>query len=266
MIDVFLTGQKSFGAAALKALCGHSLANVVGVAAPGAGEDRLRHEAAQRGLVWVPSEAFQAEQVPKCDLIVAAHSHAYLSRKARGRAKYGAVGYHPSLLPRHRGRDAVRWTIHCRDPIAGGTVYYFTDNVDAGPIINQAWCHVDPRWTATELWRERLFPMGVELIEQTVREFHEGGLLDWTLQDEAVATWEPSWERPPLYRPDLLELTCPVNSQTTNNGQTGEGARHASPSGGYKLEPPEGSGCSRIMDESAPAAGRTRASSSALTT
>lgn len=224
MLSVFLTGQKSFGAAALEMLEGHPLAKIVGVAAPGAGEDRLRHETVKRGLEWVPSETFRAEAVPECDLILAAHSHAYLSRKARSRAAHGAYGYHPSLLPRHRGRDAVRWTIHMRDPIAGGTVYYFTDNVDAGPVLLQDWCHVDPKWDAHTLWSDRLFGMGIDLLSRTVDQFgalgqrgvrrrgetfeHWEETLELRPQDEAYATWEPSWERPPLHRPDLLELNA----------------------------------------------------------
>jgi len=30
-----------------------------------------------------------------------------------------------------------------------------------------------------------------------------------TPQDEALATWEPSWSRAPLHRPDLLLLPAP---------------------------------------------------------
>lgn len=206
MLSVFVTGQRTFGAAVLGALCDDG-AKIVGVAAPGEGEDRLRHETHKRGLSWVPSEGFRAELVPEeTDLIVAAHSHAFLSAKARSRSTHGAIGFHPSLLPRHRGRDAVRWTIHMRDPIAGGSVYYFTNNVDAGPILRQEWLHVHPKWNYRDLWN-RLFPIGVDLLLQSVRDVSlDGGITRMTPQDEALATWEPSWERPPLHRPDLLEL------------------------------------------------------------
>src|SRR5882757_9559191 len=45
------------------------------------------------------------------DLIVTAHSHARISKEALAAAKLGGIGYHPSLLPRHRGIAAVEWTI-----------------------------------------------------------------------------------------------------------------------------------------------------------
>lgn len=204
---VVLTGQRTFGAAALRALEDERKACVVAVCAPGAGEDRLRHEAQRRGLPWVASETLRADQLPLCDLIVAAHSHAYLSRKARSRAAHGAIGYHPSLLPRHRGRDAVRWTVAMGDPIAGGSVYYMTDNVDAGPVLRSHWLHVGKDWDYHRLWRE-MFEPGIQCLTEAVAQIAaDRGILEMTPQQEEFATWEPSWERPPLFRPELPELS-----------------------------------------------------------
>lgn len=140
------------------------------------------------------------------DLIVAAHSHAFIGEKSRRASTHGAIGYHPSLLPRHRGKDAVRWTIHMGDPIAGGSVYWFTNHIDGGPIAAQDWCHVRPGWDHHDLWRNELFPMGVRLLADVVDQ------VGWNdskrvPQDERVATWEPSWERPPVFRPELIELS-----------------------------------------------------------
>jgi len=57
-----------------------------------------------------------------------------ISKEALAAAKLGGIGYHPSLLPRHRGIAAVEWTIREGDPIAGGTVYHLADRMDAGAI------------------------------------------------------------------------------------------------------------------------------------
>lgn len=43
-----------------------------------------------------------------------------------------AVGYHPSLLPRYRGCNAVKWTVCFGDTVAGGTVYELDEKVDGG--------------------------------------------------------------------------------------------------------------------------------------
>lgn len=137
--------------------------------------------------------------------MIAAHSHLFVSAAVRNRLRIGAIGYHPSLLPIHRGRDAVKWTIRQRDRVAGGSVYWLTDNIDAGPIAAQEHCVVAPDDTASTLWRDKLFPMGVRLIDRTLDDIAAGRLV-MVMQDEASATWEPSLDSPPLFRPELPQL------------------------------------------------------------
>lgn len=199
MMDVVLAGTRSFGVAALETA--RKTAQVRAVVAPP--DDKLAHRAAGLGL-RVHHEVNPAV-VAGADLLIAAHSHAFIGRKTRAALKLGAIGYHPSLLPRHRGRDAVKWTVKMRDPIAGGTVYWLTDNVDGGPVAAQDWCFVDPTWDHSELWREELFPMGLRLIERVLRDLTRGVVVE-VPQDERFATWEPSFGVPPLHRPELPEL------------------------------------------------------------
>lgn len=200
---LMLVGQKWLGAEVLAALCsaGHEVA---AVAAPAG--DRLHHAAVAAGIPsGDPGRALPAAWVPEgIDLIVAAHAHCFVSRRARRRARLGAIGYHPSLLPRHRGRDAVRWTIHMRDQVAGGTVYWMTDRADAGPIAAQEWCHVRPDDDAASLWRRDLGPMGARMLVRVVADIASGRVVRRP-QDEALATWEPAFDRPPLSAADPSE-------------------------------------------------------------
>jgi len=141
-----------------------------------------------------------------CDLLVAAHSHDFVSRAVRDRLKLGAIGYHPSLLPLHRGRDAVQWTIRMNERIAGGTVFWLSDTVDGGPVAVQDWCLVQPGDDAHTLWRRDLFPMGVRLLRKVLDDILMGNLV-MRDQDPALATWEPSFTGAPcLFRPELLKL------------------------------------------------------------
>ena len=201
---IALAGQRSFGAAALERLtrAGHDVAQVY--APPG---DRLDFDARRKGIDT--RERLVADALaPDLDLIVCAHAHVYVSDRACDRTLLGGIGYHPSLLPRHRGRDAVKWTVHMGDPIAGGSVYWLSNRVDGGPIAAADWCHVRPGTTASDLWREQLFPMGLRLLESALADL-DRGLIVRVDQDEACATWEPSWSRPPIERPDLMQLPPP---------------------------------------------------------
>jgi methionyl-tRNA formyltransferase len=98
------------------------------------------------------------------------------------------------------------------DPIAGGSVYWLSDNVDGGPIAAQDWCFVEPGVApdeidvvASQLWRKELFPMGIRLLRETFDALERHIIVE-VPQDELYATWEPSWERPPLHRPDLPQI------------------------------------------------------------
>jgi methionyl-tRNA formyltransferase len=209
---IVLCGQRSFGRAILSRLHmgWRNEHDVVRVFAPPPGPDGKEDALAGYALVhgFDIREKASGDAVPECDLIVCAHSHTFLSDKALRQSRYGAIGYHPSLLPRHRGRDAVKWTIHMGDPVAGGSVYWFTGKVDGGPLAAQDYCLVRPGMTASELWSEHLFGMGVRLLLKVIGDVSRGTIVR-EAQDERCATWEPSWDRPPLERPDLIQLPAP---------------------------------------------------------
>jgi glycine cleavage system regulatory protein len=131
------------------------------------------------------------DAVPACDLIIAAHTHARVSNEALAQARLGGVGYHPSLLPRHRGIAAVEWTILEGDPIAGGSVYHLADGWDAGAVAAQDWCFVARDDTARTLWERELAPLGLRLLAQVVREARERGALPARAQDPRFATRAP---------------------------------------------------------------------------
>lgn len=209
MIKVFIAGQKAFGAAVYKAIreAGYE---ITGVACPADGQyyDRLKKAAYcdKKKVKIVDSDKLHSSDIPQnTDVLVAAHSHHFISTKVREKVKY-AIGYHPSLLPRHRGRDAVKWTIKFGDTVAGGTVYELDEKVDGGAIVLQRSVLVKKKWSYNELWREALFPLGVELILDALN-LIEKGQYKTTPQDETLATWEPPVEQNTrLFRPELMML------------------------------------------------------------
>ena len=207
-MKIFLTGQRSFGKAVFLALRedGHDIVGVA-PAPPGQYYDKL-HAIALRYKVPVVCEASRltSDHIPEgTDLIISAHSHWYVSDKAAEKARLGASGYHPSLLPRHRGRDAVRWTIACGDAVTGGSVYRLSSKVDGGSILLQRIQFVDRTWNHHDLWK-RLFPQGVQMLRDAVKML-ACGYVEGEPQDERFATWEPPFDATArLYRPELLQL------------------------------------------------------------
>lgn len=206
-MKVFICGQKSFGKAVLKRLYedGHE---IVGVAPPPQGrlKDKMVGYAQLKGIPLVSDcEKLTADYIPAgTELIVSAHSHWIISDKCIEKSLHGGIGFHPSLLPRHRGQDAVRWAVHMGDFISGGTIYRLDSKCDAGDIILQNPVFIEPGWDYHDLW-SAIFPVGVELVSKAVRQIEEGKA-EFKKQNEACATWEPSWERPRLKRNDLVMI------------------------------------------------------------
>jgi methionyl-tRNA formyltransferase len=206
-----LVGSRFFAASVFDALRLEAGISITSVVAPAA-DDRLALAARAAGIEphvlanpkIVPGEAI-AEGT---DLIIAAHTHARVSDDALARARLGGVGYHPSLLPRHRGIAAVEWTILEEDPIAGGSVYHLADGWDAGAIAAQDWCFVKKGETARELWERALAPMGLALLRQVVQHARAHGSLPATPQDPAFATRAPMIRKAVV----LTEDTPPATS------------------------------------------------------
>lgn len=213
MADVYLCGRGVFAALVAAQLedDGH---RIVAVSSPkwrnpdapdfadGELPDRLR---AQYPDLWHPDP-----RPTDADVLVAAHSHRFVSKRVRSAAAV-AVGYHPSLLPLHRGRDAIRWALRDGDRVVGGTVYHLTEAVDGGPIAAQDYLITPKGQTPESLWRDHLAPMGVRLLAKVVADVDDGRV-GYSPQDDSLATWEPSWQRPRLHRPDLFAIEPPSPS------------------------------------------------------
>jgi len=190
---ITLVGSRHFGVTTLNMLREHSVSIARVVVADA--EDRLAATARAAGIEVVvqanPKLVVASEIAPDTDLIITAHSHARIGKDALAAARFGGIGYHPSLLPRHRGKAAVEWTIKEGDPIAGGTIYHLADRMDAGAIAAQEWCFVKKGETARELWERALAPLGLKLLGEVVDFATVHKRLPATYQDEQFATNAP---------------------------------------------------------------------------
>lgn len=201
-MKVIIAGTRSFGRAVFEAV--DAKHDVVGVVAPV--DDKLTWAVATRSdIMWAPHVEETWVRALGADLILAVHTTDFIGRRSRAATRLGALVGHPSLLPRHRGRSSVEWTIRMHDAISGYTTFWADQGVDTGPIARQDWCHVDPRWSASDLWREALFPLGIQVCLDTLADL-DAGLMPFRQQDNAYATVEPAIERTLLHRPELLEL------------------------------------------------------------
>ena len=206
---VFISGQKFFAEEVFH-LCRKLGIAVVGVCCPL--DDKYIGATARRfNIPIIPAGNLNADNMPECDLGITAHSFDYIGKKTRYIPRLGWLGYHPSLLPRHRGRSSIEWAIRMKEPITGGTVFWLNAGIDRGDIAYQDWCWIPPDYylaphkSAGKLWRDELCPLGLNLLETALKDLLNN-VIKRKPQDKKYSTFEPDTNVKDIYRPDLLMI------------------------------------------------------------
>jgi methionyl-tRNA formyltransferase len=211
-LKVFISGQKYFGSLILNEMIKNPCVDVVGVCTP-YGDKYVGVAAAMHNIPILSAGLLNAETMPHgVDVGITAHSFDYIGRLTRYRPSIGWVGYHPSLLPRHRGRSSIEWAIRMRDYVTGGTTFWLNGGIDRGDIIEQELVWIDPKMYAMDakqaakiLWERELQDVGVRLINKTINDII-CGIKKGVPQDNRFSTFEPSTDVKDIYRPDALLL------------------------------------------------------------
>ncbi len=100
-------------------------------------------------------------------------------------ARHGAVGFHPTMLPRGRGRAPVAWTILLGER-AAANLFFLTDQPDAGDIIIQREVPVLPDDYAEDLIQRTNKVLKAAILDLAPR--IKDGTLPRTPQDHSRAT------------------------------------------------------------------------------
>jgi methionyl-tRNA formyltransferase len=134
------------------------------------------------------------EEPADCDVLLLANYTRLLKADVRALPRAGALCFHPSPLPRHRGRDSVYWTVKMGDPTCGVSWFWIDDGIDTGDIagvVEIARPDARPR----ELYEETLVPLGEMLLDALLVQFKRGVFSRYA-QNESLATYEPPRPKP----------------------------------------------------------------------
>jgi methionyl-tRNA formyltransferase len=201
-VRIVVNGQQAFGAEVLKALVDRGEDVVAVLCAPdreGRPPDPLKEAATAAGIPVRQPESFEqpgaaaelAELRP--DLMVMAFVTLFVPEPVLNTPTHGSIQYHPSLLPRHRGPSAINWAIIQGDATTGLSIFWPDDGLDTGPVLLTRETDIEEDDTLGSLYFDKLFPMGVEAMVESVDLVREGRAPK-IVQDEAAATYE-SWCR-----------------------------------------------------------------------
>lgn len=200
-LRIALFGQAPLAVDCLDRLhaAGHEIVAVY--APPDTGRpDALATRAEELGLALFRRRYFQkksGEPIPAAlesyrglgaELNVLASMTSFLPRAIRDAPDNKSICFHPSLLPRFRGGNAMQWQIIEGEPETGVSIFVPDEGVDTGPIVVQkGGAAIEPTDTTGTLFFAKLYPLGVEAIVEAV------GLIDTgnakpAAQDESCAT------------------------------------------------------------------------------
>jgi methionyl-tRNA formyltransferase len=195
---IVLIGQAAFGEKVLEGLLerGEQVVGVFSPPDPPGKPSGLKLLADRHSLpLHQPSrmrqpEVFDVYAALKPDLAVMAFVTDILPERFLTKPNLGAIQYHPSLLPRHRGGSAIQWAVIQGDTETGLSIFWPDAGIDTGPILLQKRVVIDPDDTTGSLYFNKLFPLGVEALVDAVRMVREG-TAPRLEQDHTQATYEP---------------------------------------------------------------------------
>jgi len=199
---IVVNGQQAFGADVLKALLERGEDVVAVYCAPdkeGRPPDPLAEAAREAGLEVRQPESFETEEAAaelaglEPDLMVMAFVILKVPEAVLNVPTHGTIQYHPSLLPRHRGPSAINWAIIQGDEKAGLAIFWPDDGLDTGPVLMTKEVEVTPDDTLGSLYFDKLFPLGIEAMVESIDLVREGRAPK-IAQAEEDATYE-SWCR-----------------------------------------------------------------------
>jgi methionyl-tRNA formyltransferase len=122
----------------------------------------------------------------------------------------GCIGFHASLLPRHRGRSPVNWAILRGEKLSGNTMMILAPGADTGDIVDQVPIPIDRLDTCATVY-DRVGQAGAAMLVKHLpgllagtaprrpqdphagdllpRRTPEMGLIDWSLTTDELYDW-----------------------------------------------------------------------------
>jgi methionyl-tRNA formyltransferase len=234
---IVVNGQQAFGAEVLKALLEHGEDVVAVYCAPdkeGRPPDPLAEAAREAGIEVRQPESFKTPEAAaemaelEPDLMVMAFVTLFVPEPVLNTPTHGSFQYHPSILPKHRGPSAINWAIIQGEETTGITVFWPDEGLDTGPVLLTKEVEITPDDTLGSLYFDKLFPIGVEAMMESV-DLVRDGKAPKIVQDEAEATYESwcrkgdaevDWSKPVREVYDLIRGTNPrPGAWTTIDGE-----------------------------------------------
>jgi methionyl-tRNA formyltransferase len=232
---VLLVGQAAFAEKVLEGLLAQGDEVVAVVCPPDKGPkpDPVKTAAVAKGIPLYQfaslktAEAREAFVGAASDVAVLAYVTQIVPESLLNVPPHGTICFHPSLLPKYRGGSAIPWQLIKGETKTGCTVFWTDAGIDTGPILLQREAPIGPDDTAGSLYYQTLFPLGVEVVLESVRLIRDFKA-PRVPQNDAEGTYDPlltdehakiDWSQPQQKVHDLIRGCDPQpGAHTTFKG------------------------------------------------
>ena len=141
--------------------------------------------------VFTPSSLKDAAIVARIsewrpDVLYSFYYRNMIAREILAIPRRGAFNMHGSLLPRYRGRVPINWAIIHGERETGATLHHMVARADAGDIVDQEACPIDPDDTARDVFM-KVTKAAVTVLART-HDAIVAGCAPRRAQDESQAT------------------------------------------------------------------------------
>ncbi|MEO0103620.1 MAG: formyltransferase family protein [candidate division WOR-3 bacterium] len=129
----------------------------------------------------------------KGDCLIVGGWRQIIGREVLSLFKKGVIGFHPTLLPKGRGPSPIINSIMAGIRESGLTMFYYTEKLDAGPIIGQKEFIIEDDDYAWDVYKKE-----IEKGKELIREYLPLIIKDKVkprLQDERLATYFPKLDK-----------------------------------------------------------------------
>ena len=196
---IILIGQAAFAEKTLDKLVNKGeevLAVFCPPDAPGGRFDPVKQRALQLGIPVHQHKTMKSPEVlekfvaMQADLAILAFVTQIVPLPVFSASRLGSICFHPSLLPKYRGRSAINWALINGETKTGISLFWVDEGIDTGPLLLTKEVEVDPDDTTGTLYFNKLFPVGVEAIAEAV-DLIKAGNPPRIVQDESLANYDP---------------------------------------------------------------------------
>ncbi len=130
-----------------------------------------------------------ADRLEDADLAIAPMLNQKLKPDEFNKPRLGTLIFHPSLLPRHRGPDSIKWAYRLKETYTGVTWFWCSDGYDEGDICEQDIVALNLNIRPREFYQTEIIPALIRTLERSIENLKRDHIRR-VPQNHSAATYE----------------------------------------------------------------------------